>query len=131
MKPGPKSKLTSELERKIRDWVIAGKSFVEIAKLSEIPLLTIQDWHSKNYKGFRDQMMVWRQEFKLSKADGVIDEMLTMETDEKTIKVKADMAKFVKERLDKANYSSRSELTGKDGSELKTGVVVLPAQKEK
>lgn len=68
----------------------------------------------------------------LNKAEKVLEEMIDMstintvergdelivKTDPALTKIKQDTAKFLAERLGKENYSSRSELTGPDGSNL-------------
>jgi phage terminase small subunit len=77
----------------------------------------------------------------LNKAEKVLEEMLELntintvekgddlivKTDPALTKIKQDTAKFVAERLGKENYSSRSELTGKDGEAL----VITPEEKSK
>lgn len=72
----------------------------------------------------------------LSKAEKVLDEMLEMpvetmklekngddygevvKTEPALVKIKQDTAKFIAERVGKEHYSSRSEVTGKDGEAL-------------
>lgn len=68
----------------------------------------------------------------LSKAEKVLDETLEMSTksyktvgeneievnDPQLLKIKQDTAKFVAERVGKEIYSSRSEVTGKDGKDI-------------
>lgn len=58
----------------------------------------------------------------LPKAEKVLEEILDMEVSRKEpilFKVKQDTAKFIAERLGKAQgYSTRSEITGKDGKDL-------------
>lgn len=48
-----------------------------------------------------------------------LDGVTVIEVDDPSMhKIKADMTKFTLERLNKEKYSQRSELTGKDGSDL-------------
>lgn len=55
----------------------------------------------------------------LDKAEKNIDKFLEMDEDTDTkLRVKSDITKFVAERVGKERYSSRSELTGKDGDKL-------------
>lgn len=76
---------------------------------------------------------------RLLKAEKVLDEMLEMDTeieveteeggytktDTGLVKIKQDTAKFVAERLGKQKYSTRNELTGKDGKELPTPILYV------
>ena len=56
----------------------------------------------------------------VSKAEGILEEMLDMPTEEPALlRIKADTAKFILEHLGKdEGYSRRSELTGKDGGPI-------------
>jgi len=55
----------------------------------------------------------------LEKAEKNLNNFLEMKEDTDTkLRVKADITKFVSERVGKDKYSSRSELTGKDGEPL-------------
>lgn len=85
--------------------------------------ITTQDW-------FKEKV---RRLNMLSKSEKVLDEMLEMTVeqvkvvgesevvvvDPSLVKIKQDTAKFLAERLGKdEGYSTRSELTGKDGADL-------------
>lgn len=66
---------------------------------------------------------------RLVKAEKVLDEMLELDTktdkgvDPQLAKIKQDTAKFIAERIGKdKGYSTRSELTGKDGKDLPTPI---------
>lgn len=68
---------------------------------------------------------------RLKKAEKVLDETLEMDTRDPTTnkvdsslqKTKADVAKFIASTVGKSTYSTRTELTGKNGEELKINVV--------
>lgn len=75
--------------------------------------------YAKNITG---QMPAWLSEtikdtYLIAKAEENLQEFLEQNED---IKVKADITKFVSERLNKKKYSSRQEMTGKDGKDLPT-----------
>ncbi len=62
---------------------------------------------------------------RLRKAEKILDKTLDMEAideagkvDNSLLKTQNDTAKFIAERLNKKKYSTRSELTGKDGEQL-------------
>lgn len=123
-KPGPETLLTDELFGKIKSNVFIGGSYKDIAERSGIPLTTFYTWHSDNYLGLADKIQIWRLQSKLDKADRNIDGILDLSIDDKeSLKVVADMSKFVKETLDKPNYSKRVEQTGADGKDLQITVV--------
>lgn len=57
------------------------------------------------------------------------DSELVTKTDPALVKIKQDTAKFLAERLGKDDgYSSRSEVTAKDGEDFALGVVMLPTK---
>lgn len=68
---------------------------------------------------------------RLKKAEKILDKTLDMEAvneegkvDNQLLKIQNDTAKFVAERLNKQKYSTRSELTGKEGQTLQ---IIIPA----
>ena len=75
----------------------------------------------------------------LSKAEKVLEETLDMDTSITTIvnevevvkidpalaKIKQDTAKFIAERVGKEYYSTRSEVTGADGKEIKGNTIIF------
>lgn len=116
---GRPTDLTDELLAQIKKAVFAGQNLITIANTCGIPENTIYHWHSDNYAGIRDKIEGWRRDSKLQKADRNIDEILDLPREDKDfVKVVADMTKFVKETLDKPNYSKRQELGGIDGKDL-------------
>jgi hypothetical protein len=79
------------------------------------------DWLESNIGDYR----------RLKKAEKVLDKVLEMEAvdqegklDNQLLKTQADVAKFVGSTIGKKKYSTRSELTGANGSELK-GITVV------
>jgi fructosamine-3-kinase len=103
----------------IKEWVLEGKTLKEMASLSEIPENTFYCWSSDNYLGFADKIEGWKRDRKLMLADKNIEKILQLSVEDKDfVRTVSDMSKFVKETLDKENYSKRAELTGKDGNEF-------------
>lgn len=116
---GRPTDLTEELFREIKQAVFAGCNYQKIAEACSIPVSTFYTWHSDNYLSLADKIEGWRRDSKLQKADRNIDEILDLPREDKDfVKVVADMSKFVKETLDKPNYSKRSELGGIDNKDL-------------
>ncbi len=111
----------SELEDKefllkIKELVLEGKSEVEMQEILEIPKGTWNTWKYTNFHNFSDLMLIYKQERILLKAEANM-EVLLESADER---VMADMTKFSLETLGKdKGYSKRTEMTGKDGKELK------------
>lgn len=134
--PGRPTELTDELIKQIKQCVFDGKNLKEIADICKINEGTFYVWHSDNYLKLADKIEGWRRDRKLNLAEGVLEEMLTIPvqtlqwqgrgenseqvvvTDPALVRVKQDTAKFVAETLGKDTYSKRSELTGKNGSDL-------------
>ncbi|HRF69826.1 MAG TPA: hypothetical protein PKV66_00180 [Candidatus Pelethenecus sp.] len=82
--------------------------------------ITIQGW-------FKERKAKLKRKDMLSKSEKVLDETLDMPTldkeglvDPQLLKIKVDVAKTIATTLGKEEgYSTRSELTGKDGKDLK------------
>ena len=122
--PGPKTNLDAELFGEIKAHVFAGRNLKEMAELSEIPISTLYTWHSDNYLGIADKIEGWRRDSKLEKADKNIDKILDLDVNDKDyLKSVADISKFVKETLDKPNYSKRTELGGLNNKDLQINVI--------
>ena len=119
---GRPTDLTQELLKEIKQCIIDGKNLKETAKLCEINEGTFYVWHSDNHLGLADKIEGWKRDRKLMLADKNIETILTLDANDKDFtKPVADMTKFVKETLDKKNYSKRSEITGKDGEAVVSG----------
>lgn len=132
IKPGPKTVLTEELFGKIKKSILEGNDLRATAKICGILENTFYTWHSDNYLSLADKISNWKKDYKLSLANANIVEFLKMDDknvrqvgkeliefkDPALTRIKADMSKFVAETLGKDDYSKRSELTGKDGSNL-------------
>ena len=123
--PGPEPMLEDkELLIKIKESILAGNDLRTTANVCEIPESTLYTWHSDNYLNIADKIEGWKRDRKLNLADRNIDGILCLGVaDKDSLKVVADMSKFVKETLDKENYSKRNELTGKGGESLTVKVV--------
>jgi phage terminase small subunit len=83
----------------------------------------------------------------LNKAERVLEEMVDMDdydevttqsgdvirkTNPALTKIKQDTAKFIAERVGKdEGYSTRSEVTGKDGDDINLGLVILPTKNDR
>lgn len=129
---GRPTELTEELLIKIKGLILEGKYLNEIAKICEIPEITIYTWSSRNYLDFYNKVENWKRDYKLKLANENIVEFLKMTDrnvkqvgeeliefkDPALTRIKADMSKFVAETLGKDDYSKRNELTGKDGTNL-------------
>lgn len=92
--------------------------------------ITLTGW----YKERKDKL---RRKEMLSKAEKVLDRTLTLEpVDEKgeikvdLLRVQTDVAKHVTNTPGKEEYSTRSELTGKDGKDLPTPIIQLPSTEQ-
>jgi len=109
-KPGPKAYLDDHKKvQQMRRWVIQGNNDVQLAKLSGLSEKTLYKWRCENHKGFRDLYNTWKHERMLAKAEGNIEEFLEMKNDKDTLRVKADMSKFVAETLGREVYAKKTE----------------------
>ena len=126
-KPGVDHQLDNkELLGRIKKAVFEGKNLKEIAEASGMSEATLYTYHSANVRSIADKIEGWRRDSKLAKADQNIDQILGLDVTQKDYtKVVADMSKFVKQALDKANYSNRTEHTGADGKDLPTAIHII------
>lgn len=129
--PGPEPMLEDkELLRKIKESILAGNDLKTTANICEIPESTLYTYHSDNYLNIADKILNWKHERMLKLAEMNLEGIMSIGiSDKDSLKVVADVSKFVSETLGKKNYSKRSELTGEDGGELKviTGInYILP-----
>lgn len=80
--------------------------------------ITVEDWFIEKLRTLN----------MLDKAEKVLNIILEFETeslDEKRLRIQQDSAKFVAERVGKAKYSTRTELTGADGKDLPQPIMEL------
>jgi hypothetical protein len=138
---GRPSELNDELYLKIRDLVLLGKNMREIAEECGIAYKTMEGWCTRNYEGFADKMLTYKQSWRLQKAEENIDSILDIEIEQpvlevngapardregnlikkidgKILKVKQETSQFVAETIGKKVYSKRNELTGADGKDF-------------
>lgn len=106
---------------KIRELTLEYKNDKEIAEILEIPIGTWDYWKWKNYQGFADKLLSYKHERILRKAESNVEVLLASEDE----RVAADITKFSLETLGKANYSKRSELTGKNGEDFTIKTIVI------
>jgi len=125
-KPGPKTELTKELFKKIKESILEGNDLTKTANVCEIDRQKLYNWHCDNYLNIRDRIAVWRLEGKLKRAEGRSDEILSLSVTDAEGKVDSSVAsivqkesQFIRKTLGKDNYSERTELTGKDGEAIR------------
>lgn len=134
-KVGRPTDLTDELFVKIKECVFDGLDIKDTADRLSIPRDTMYGWSFKDYNGFKKKWQTFEQENLLRLAGLNIHKALVMDTtgendkeDSRLVKIQADVSMWAKETLDKANYSKRTEQTGKDGNAIEhniTGNVIV------
>ncbi len=124
-KPGPETMLDKELLAKIEEHVVDGGSLASFAKQSGMSESTLYDWSYKNVSSLNDNMKTWRLMAKLKKAEQRAEEILSLPLQDPDGKIDGSVlravqkeAEFIRETLDKENYSKRTENTGKNGKDL-------------
>lgn len=124
--PGPEPMLEDkELLRKIKESILAGNDLKTTANICEIPESTLYTYHSDNYLRLADKIEGWKRDRKLNLADKNIEGILCLGVGDKdSLKVVADMSKFVKETLDKKNYSKSINTDITSGGESLQPVLV-------
>src|SRR5574343_1586027 len=94
MRPGPKTRLNEKLLLKIRSLVLEGHTQEEIANICEIPFKTIESWMSRNYKEFADKWRMYKQEWRLNKAEANVDEFLEIDTVNELVTKKGEKVEY-------------------------------------
>lgn len=92
--------------------------------------------YSQEYaENITSTMPVWLSESmgknkRLQKAEKILDRILELDAldeagnlDNQALKTQADIAKFIASTVGKKDYSTRSEVTGKDGKDLPTPII--------
>ncbi len=115
---GRPTDLTEKLVKKIKQAILDGNDLKTTASICGIDKQKIYNWNYDNYLDIRDKIEGWKRDRKLELADKNIEEILKLQVGKEHTKTISDMSKFVKETLDKDNYSKRQENTGKDGKDL-------------
>lgn len=123
-KPGPKTVLEDkEVVAKIKELILAGKTYKETAELIEVPVSTFYTWVTDNYLNLAIKLDGWKKDRKLNLAEQKIEDILELPiSDKESLKVQADIAKFTAETLGKADYSKRTDLTT-GGEKLPTPIL--------
>lgn len=122
--PQQQTFLKHYLDPKSETWGNALQSALKAGysqEYSESITSKMPDWLAENVGKSK---LVMKAERNLDMAlDGLLDDP---EKGSKTIQHKA--SEFVLERLKKQEYSTRQELTGKDGKDLPTPIAVIPKE---
>ena len=122
-KVGAKTKLTDELFKEIKQSILAGNDLRETAKVCDINEGTLYVWHSDNYLNLADKILSWKHERMLKMAEGNLEGIMSIGiNDKETIKVVADVSKFVSETLGKKNYSKQVNTDLTTNGEKITGI---------
>ena len=127
--------LTEEVTLKIRALVLSGVKYKDIQETLEISDNTWDTWVYKDYKEFRKNLNSWKRERLLKKSEKLSEEILDTDhindkggVDTDILRVKQKESEFVRNTLGKdEGYSTRQEMTGKDGEELVKTIIINKA----
>ena len=118
-KVGRKTVLTDELFKEIKQSILDGNDLRKTASVCDVNEGTLYVWHSDNYLNIADKVEGWKRDRKLLLAEMNLEAIMCLGvTDKDSVKVVADVSKFVAETLGKKSYSKRTELTGEDGKDI-------------
>ena len=129
---GQNTTFTPKLSLRIKELVLKGVEYKIIMKELGIPKGTWDTWVVTDYQSFRQALLSWKKEKLIKKAERNLDHLLDLkekepvvtmigilkDKDGKVIKkvnpnllrIKSDATQFTLERLDKENYSSRTDV---------------------
>lgn len=127
-KVGRKTDLTEDLFRQIKESILNGNDLRETAKVCDIPESTLYTWHSDNYLNIADKVLSWKHERMLKLAETNLEGIMGLGiSDKNSIKVVADVSKFVSETLGKKNYSKQVNTDLTSGGKP----IITPEEKSK
>lgn len=108
---GRPTDMTDELVKQIKQSILDGNDLKTTANICGIDPQKLYNWNSDNYLNISDKIDGWKRDYKLSLADKNINDILKIGAvpNKVTLKVVADMSKFVKETLDRDNYKKKTE----------------------
>ena len=131
-KVGRKTDMTPELIKEIKQCILDGNDIKTTATIIfnnssnvskeekergvENYIQKFYNWHYDNYLNISDKIEGWKRDRKVLMADNNIEDILALGIrDKDSLKVVADMAKFIKETLDKKYYSKQlnTDITSK------------------
>jgi len=131
-KVGRKTDMTPELIKEIKQCILDGNDIKTTATIIfnnssniskeekergvENYIQKFYNWHYDNYLNISDKIEGWKRDRKVLMADHNIEDILALGIrDKDSLKVVADMAKFIKETLDKKYYSKQlnTDITSK------------------
>lgn len=128
-KVGRKTDLTEDLFRQIKESILNGNDLRETAKVCDIPESTLYTWHSDNYLNIADKVLSWKHERMLKLAETNLEGIMGLGiSDKNSIKVVADVSKFVSETLGKKNYSKQVNTDLTSGGKP---LIITPEEKSK
>lgn len=124
-KVGRKTNLDEELVREIKQSILDGNDLKTTASICEIPESTLYTWHSDNYLNLADKILNWKHERMLKLAEMNLEGIMGLGiSDKDSLKVVADVSKFVSETLGKKNYSKQLNTDLTSGGETLKPVLV-------
>ena len=123
-KVGRKTDMTPELIKEIKQCILDGNDIKTTATIIfnnssnvskkekergvENYIQKFYNWNYENYLDISDKIEGWKRDRKVLMADNNIEDILALGIrDKDSLKVVADMAKFIKETLDKKYYSKQ------------------------
>ena len=123
-KAGRKTDMTPELIKEIKQCILDGNDIKTTATIIfnnssniskeekergvENYIQKFYNWNYENYLDISDKIEGWKRDRKILMADNNIEDILALGIrDKDSLKVVADMAKFIKETLDKKHYSKQ------------------------
>ena len=122
---GRPTDLTDELIKQIKQSILDGNDLKTTAKVCGINEGTLYVWHSDNYLNIADKVLSWKHERMLKLAEGNLSDIMSLGiSDKDSLKVVADVSKFVSETLGKKSYSKSVNTDITSGGETLKPVLV-------
>lgn len=113
--------LDKELSLQIRKELVRGTKIIDIQAMFDINENTWDSWYYRDTQGFRSMVVEAKKERLIRKSEKISEDILDMQAIDTEGKVASDLlrimqkeSEFIRETLDKDNYSKRTDLTTKD-----------------
>jgi undecaprenyl pyrophosphate synthase len=118
--PGPDTMLDDKLFRKIKEGVLNGNTLKKIAEDCGISELTLYDWNANNYLKLNDKITAWKREAMFNLGEKNLKDIMEIGiADKDSLKIVADISKYVTSTLGNKIYKTKNEQENSGSIDIK------------
>lgn len=118
--PGPESILDNDLLRKIKEGVLNGDTLRKIAEDCGISEKTLYSWNTDNYQKLNDKITAWKREAMFNLGEKNLKDIMEIGiADKDSLKIVADISKYVTSTLGNKVYKTKNEQENSGSIDIK------------